>query len=90
MAEPRMGSIHEFLKQCEQSGDAAYAAFRSLLERLEDPSTRVSARVFLAQLRNHFVVSDNAASDRCFHTYHFRIEDIVIEQYQGLYPPPSP
>nr|GMD42400.1 methionine S-methyltransferase [Ipomoea batatas] len=45
------GSVDEFLTQCELSGDAAYAALRSLLERLEDPNTRKEARIFLTLLQ---------------------------------------
>lgn len=72
-------SMEEFLKQCQQSGDAAYAAFRSLLERLEDSKTRVQARIFLSDLHKH--VSD---SDQCLQKYHFRIQDVLLEQYEGI------
>lgn len=75
-----LDSIEEFLKQCEKSGDAAYAALRSLLESLDDPATRVPARVFLARLRAHF---HSSASDRCLDTYHFLIQDIAVSQCQG-------
>ncbi|KAF2294062.1 hypothetical protein GH714_007187 [Hevea brasiliensis] len=54
--------MEEFLKQCQQSGDAAYAAFRSLLERLEDPKTRVQARIFLSDLHKH--VTDSISASR--------------------------
>ncbi|KAB1208636.1 Methionine S-methyltransferase [Morella rubra] len=80
-------TVEEFLKECEQSGDAAYAAFRSVLERLEDPTTRVEARIFLSHLQKRFASSHSkdaaSAADQCFHTYHFRIEDILLDQYQG-------
>ncbi|KAH1066691.1 hypothetical protein J1N35_031678 [Gossypium stocksii] len=71
-------AVEEFLKQCQQSGDAAYAAFRSLLERLEDPKTRVDSRVFLSDL-----YSKVGSSDDCFNKYHFRIQDIQLDQYEG-------
>ncbi|XP_012443153.1 methionine S-methyltransferase [Gossypium raimondii] len=71
-------AVEEFLKQCQQSGDAAYAAFRSLLERLEDPKTRVDSRVFLSDL-----YSKVGSSDDCFSKYHFRIQDIQLDQYEG-------
>ncbi|XP_059652055.1 methionine S-methyltransferase-like [Cornus florida] len=74
-------SMDEFLKQCEQSGDSAYAAFRSLLERLEDPITRVQARIFLSDLQKRF--DSKEASEQCLQTFHFRIQDIYIEQYEG-------
>ncbi|CAI0438493.1 unnamed protein product [Linum tenue] len=67
-------SMDEFLKQCEQSGDSAYAALRSLLERLEDPATRTQSRVFLSDLYKR--VGD---SDQCLNKYHFRIQDVVLE-----------
>ncbi|KAA3489480.1 methionine S-methyltransferase-like [Gossypium australe] len=71
-------AVEEFLKQCQQSGDAAYAAFRSLLERLEDPKTRVDSRIFLSDL-----YSKVGSSDDCFNKYHFRIQDIQLDQYEG-------
>ncbi|CAI0376806.1 unnamed protein product [Linum tenue] len=67
-------SMDEFLKQCEQSGDSAYAALRSLLERLENPATRTQSRIFLSDLYKR--VGD---SDQCLDKYHFRIQDVVLE-----------
>ncbi|KAE8007865.1 hypothetical protein FH972_004427 [Carpinus fangiana] len=75
-------TVDEFLKDCEQSGDAAYGAFRLVLERLEDPTSRVEARIFLSDLQKRFS-GDSASADHCFHTYHFRIDDIFLDQYQG-------
>ncbi|KAH6837693.1 methionine S-methyltransferase [Perilla frutescens var. hirtella] len=75
-------SMEEFLKQCEQSGDAAYSALRSLLERLEDPSTRTNARIFLSELHKRF--ESKEASEACLQTYHFQIQDIYLEQYEGF------
>lgn len=75
-------SMDDFLKQCEQSGDAAYSAFRSLLERLEDPTTRKDARIFLSDLHKRF--DGKEATEKCLQTYHFRIEDIYLEQYEGF------
>ncbi|PNY02355.1 methionine S-methyltransferase-like protein [Trifolium pratense] len=74
-------TVDEFLEQCKQSGDSAYAALRSLLEGLEDPETRSQARIFLSHLQNRFPTKDSC--DRCFQTYHFRIEDILLDQYEG-------
>ncbi|KAF4360598.1 hypothetical protein F8388_017624 [Cannabis sativa] len=74
-------TLDDFLKQCQQSGDAAYAALRDLLERLEDPNTRVQARIFLSDLHKRFPSKE--ASDKCFETYHFRIDDIILDQYEG-------
>ncbi|GAB4847432.1 mitochondrial metal transporter [Ancistrocladus abbreviatus] len=76
-----MNSIDEFLNQCEQSGDAAYSALRSVLERLEDPSSRAEARIFLAQLQKRF--DSKEASQKCLSTYHFQIQDLHLEQYEG-------
>lgn len=73
-----MAVVEEFLKQCQQSGDAAYTALRSLLERLEDPKTRTDARVFLSDLYSRV-----GSSEDCFHKYHFRIQDIYLDQYEG-------
>ncbi|XP_054801837.1 methionine S-methyltransferase-like isoform X2 [Prosopis cineraria] len=75
------GSVEEFLKHCEQSGDAAYGALRSVLAHLEDPTTRSQARIFLSDLQKRFTTKE--ARDHCFKTYHFRIEDIFLEQYEG-------
>ncbi|CAN1301104.1 Methionine S-methyltransferase, partial [Linum perenne] len=67
-------SIDDFLKQCEQSGDSAYSALRSLLDRLEDPATRTQSRIFLTDLYKRV-----GNSDQCLHQYHFRIQDVVLE-----------
>ncbi|KAL6531569.1 mitochondrial metal transporter [Orobanche minor] len=74
------GSMEEFLKQCEQSGDSAYSALRSLLERLEDPSTRTDARIFLSEL--HKRLESQEASESCLRTYHFQIQDLYLEPYE--------
>ncbi|CAH9112051.1 unnamed protein product [Cuscuta epithymum] len=75
-------SVDDFLKQCEHSGDAAYGALRSLLERLEDPTTRKEARIFLSILQKRFDSGDN--SEQCLKSYHFQIQDIFLEQYEGF------
>ncbi|KAJ7002207.1 methionine S-methyltransferase [Populus alba x Populus x berolinensis] len=72
-------SVEDFLKECQKSGDAAYGAFRSVLERLEDPNSRTAARIFLSDLYKR--VGD---SDQCLEQYHFRIQDIFLDQYQGM------
>ncbi|TKY45740.1 Methionine S-methyltransferase [Spatholobus suberectus] len=74
-------TVDEFLAQCKQSGDAAYASFRSLLERLDNTETRSQARVFLSHLQKRFPTKDSC--DQCFQTYHFRIEDVFLGQYEG-------
>ena len=74
------GSVDEFLEQCKQSGDSAYTALRSLLERLEDPNTRTEARIFFAGLQKRFQSKESI--DECLDNYHFRIQDIFIEQHQ--------
>lgn len=75
--------MEDFLNKCKQSGDSAYSELRSLLERLEDPKTRVQARVFLSELQKRFQSKEE--SDRCLETYHFQIQDIYLEQYEGIY-----
>lgn len=75
------GSVDEFLSQCRHSGDAAYAAFRSVLERLEDPSTRVRARIFLSDLQRR--LDSPESSEQCFDKFHFQIEQVGLDQYQG-------
>ncbi|KAI3701936.1 hypothetical protein L6452_27433 [Arctium lappa] len=75
------GSIEEFLKHCSQSGDSAYNAFRSLLERLEDPKTRTEARIFLAHLKKK--IESDGASDHCLSTYHFLIQDVYLGENEG-------
>ncbi|KAL3814566.1 hypothetical protein ACJIZ3_015834 [Penstemon smallii] len=74
--------MEEFLKRCEESGDAAYSALRSLLERLEDPNTRTDARIFLSELQKRFQSKED--SERCLEAYHFQIQDIYLEQYEGF------
>ncbi|KAJ4717637.1 Methionine S-methyltransferase [Melia azedarach] len=73
-----IGSVEEFLGKCEASGDAAYGAFRLVLEKLEDPNTRKQARIFLSDLQK--LVGD---SDECLQKYHFRIQDVILDQYEG-------
>ena len=76
------GSMEEFLNQCQQSGDSAYSAFRSLLELLEDPKTRAEARIFLSDLQKRF--GSKESFDQCLQTFHFLIQDIHVEQYEGI------
>ncbi|KAI5658199.1 hypothetical protein M9H77_26992 [Catharanthus roseus] len=76
-------SMEDFLKQCEQSGDAAYSALRSLLERLEDPKTRKEARIFLSDLQKRFSTGKDA-SEKCLQTYRFQIQDIYLEPFEGV------
>lgn len=74
-----MASVEDFLTKCEESGDAAYGEFRKLLEKLEDPKTRTDSRIFLSDLQKR--VGD---ADHCLEKYHFRIEDIFLDQYEGM------
>ncbi|CAL0301017.1 unnamed protein product [Lupinus luteus] len=74
-----MKSVDEFLQECEHSGDAAYAAIRSVLESLNDPNTRSEARIFLSNIQNRFQTKEDC--DECFHKYHFKIEDIIVDQH---------
>ncbi|WOL00895.1 hypothetical protein Cni_G09608 [Canna indica] len=73
--------IEGFLRDCERSSDAAYAALKLLLEKLESPDTRSNARVFLTRLQQRFPSKDDG--DRCFRTYHFRIDDVLLHDFQG-------
>ncbi|CAI9303200.1 unnamed protein product [Lactuca saligna] len=75
------GSVDEFLKQCSQSGDSAYSALRSLLERLENPDTRTEARIFFTHLQKK--LETDGASEHCLDTYHFQIQDIFLERNEG-------
>ncbi|ONK73077.1 uncharacterized protein A4U43_C04F26920 [Asparagus officinalis] len=70
-----------FLKECERSGDSAYAALKSILERLENPSTRSQARVFLASVQKRF--DSEESSQDCFRRYHFRIHDVQLTDFEG-------
>lgn len=81
-------TVDEFLVQCKQSSDAAYASLRKLLERLENTETRSQARIFLSHLQKRFPTKDSC--DQCFQTYHFRIEDVSLGQYEGIYILPLP
>jgi len=73
-----LSSVDEFLNQCKQSGDAAYGALRSVLERLEDPNTRSKARIFLSDIYKRV-----GSSETSLQTYHFHIQDIYLDQYEG-------
>ncbi|KAL9813785.1 Methionine S-methyltransferase [Arabidopsis thaliana] len=72
-----LSSVDEFLNQCKQSGDAAYGALRSVLERLEDPNTRSKARIFLSDIYKRV-----GSSETSLQTYHFHIQDIYLDQYE--------
>ncbi|KAF5202915.1 Methionine s-methyltransferase [Thalictrum thalictroides] len=72
--------MEDFLNQCQQSGDSAYAALKSLLENLEHPNTRSQARVFFTNLQKRFHTKH--LQDQCFQSYHFRIHDILLADYQ--------
>ncbi|CAM8941473.1 unnamed protein product [Rhodiola kirilowii] len=72
--------MEEFLLKCERSGDDAYAEIRSLLDRLDNPSSRSQARVFLSDLQKRLSSSNE---DDSLQRYHFRIHDIYLQQYEG-------
>ncbi|CAN6450428.1 unnamed protein product [Victoria cruziana] len=76
-------NVEEFLRQCQTSGDAAYNAFKVLLEMLESPATRTDARVFLTALQKRFGHSKDASA-RCFDVYHFRIHDVLLSDDREL------
>ncbi|CAA2991611.1 Methionine S-methyltransferase [Olea europaea subsp. europaea] len=82
LVEIEKNSRHRFEFFMGLVGDAAYSALRSLLERLENPNTRKDARIFLAELHKRF--DSKEASEKCLETYHFQIEDIYVEQYEGF------
>ncbi|XP_019056463.1 PREDICTED: methionine S-methyltransferase-like, partial [Tarenaya hassleriana] len=56
----------------------AAGVIRSVLERLEDPKTRTDARIFLSDLYKRV-----GSSEECLQTYHFHIQDIFLDQYEG-------
>ncbi|GJX89167.1 methionine S-methyltransferase, partial [Tanacetum coccineum] len=68
-------SIDEFLTQCSESGDSAYSALRSLLERLENPNTRTETRIFFTNLKKK-IQND----EKCLESYHFQIQDVYLGQ----------
>nr|GEW23428.1 methionine S-methyltransferase [Tanacetum cinerariifolium] len=71
-------SIDEFLSQCSESGDSAYSALRSLLERLEDPNTRTETRIFFTNLKKK--IENDGLSEKCLESYHFQIQDVYLGQ----------
>ncbi|XP_077249670.1 methionine S-methyltransferase [Tasmannia lanceolata] len=73
--------MESFLKQCSESGDSAYNAMKSVLEKLEDPKSRGGARIFLANLHKRF--HSQESSQECFDTYHFRIHDALLGDFEG-------
>ncbi|KAF3783838.1 Methionine S-methyltransferase [Nymphaea thermarum] len=76
-------NVDEFLRQCQPSGDAAYNAFKKLLEMLESSATRSQARALLTALQKRFGHSKDASAS-CFDIYHFRIHDVLLSDNQGL------
>ncbi|KAG0501678.1 hypothetical protein HPP92_001750 [Vanilla planifolia] len=72
--------VENFLQECERSGDAAYAALKVVLERLQAPVTRSEARRFLAFVHRHF--DSREAADACSAQYHFRMHDVLIGDFE--------
>ncbi|MCO5578032.1 hypothetical protein L7F22_031870 [Adiantum nelumboides] len=73
--------VESFLKECTESGDKAYNALKGVLELLQNPSTRVEARVFLSALQkstNHINPSDSLS------VYHFHIHHLSLAGYEGF------
>ncbi|XP_051185895.1 methionine S-methyltransferase isoform X2 [Lolium perenne] len=68
--------VDAFLASCAESGDAAYRAAKTILERLQDPDSRAEARRLLGAVRLRF--ADPAAGQECISTFHFRIHDIIF------------
>lgn len=79
--EAMNAQIEKFLKECSVSGDAAYGATKAVLERLENESSRSEARVFLAEIQRRFADS----SIECFKKYHFRIHDVWLNDFEGIF-----
>jgi methionine S-methyltransferase len=68
--------VDAFLASCAESGDAAYRAAKTILERLQDPDSRAEARRLLGAVRLRF--ADPAAEQECISTFHFRIHDVIF------------
>lgn len=74
--------VQSFLNECSKSSDKAYGALKGVLERLQNPSTRAEARVFLASVQK-FVDSLADASDS-LSVFHFRIHRLSLTGYEGF------
>lgn len=74
--------VTEFLKECGQSSDRAYGAFKSVLERLQNASTRAQARRFLNSVQT-FVDNLPNGSDS-LSSFHFRIHQLSLTDYEGF------
>lgn len=69
--------VKRFLDRCAQSSQQAYDGFRELLAVLEDPRTRVQARVFLTEIAK---ANDATETDEFLTQHHFSLEKLAIAQ----------
>lgn len=83
VSERRDGKVEilAFLEQCRESGDNAYAAFKAVLTRLQNEDTRREARAFLGSLEEYVEVQLQGVD--CLLTYHFRIHQLTLTDYEG-------
>eukprot|EP00271_Cylindrocystis_brebissonii_P004864 TRINITY_DN16782_c0_g1_i1.p1 TRINITY_DN16782_c0_g1~~TRINITY_DN16782_c0_g1_i1.p1 ORF type:complete len:1130 (-),score=219.78 TRINITY_DN16782_c0_g1_i1:230-3619(-) len=70
--------LEAFLKGCTESGNAAYSKLKELLERLNDPSTRVHARRLLTAVERRVVEEEKAGVKGFMAKYHFRIHTLTL------------
>lgn len=68
--------VEAFLENCKESGNAAYAQFKEVLGKLEEPTTRSDARRFLAAVEKK--MNEECQGDDALEKYHFRIHQLVL------------
>ncbi|KAI5072948.1 hypothetical protein GOP47_0013054 [Adiantum capillus-veneris] len=74
-------NVEIFLEECRESGDKAYNALKGVLELLQNPSTRVEARIFLSTLQK---ITNHSSPSESLAVYHFRIHHLSLTGYEGF------
>ena len=79
--------VKDFLEQCKVSGDNAYNVMKGVLERLHNKDTRADARKLLAAV--HKYVEKEEPGVESMATYHFRLHQLSLTDYEGMVYCPS-
>eukprot|EP00897_Mesotaenium_endlicherianum_P008279 jgi/Mesen1/747/ME000110S_11011 len=69
--------LDAFLKACKESGNQAYAEFKAVLKRLENPATRGEARRFLAAVEGRLKQLGVRDADM-MRNYNFRMHELIL------------
>ena len=74
--------VQTFLKDCSLSSDKAYQSLKSVLENLQNLTSRAQARVFLSSVQK-YIDSHPDYSVKSLSLFHFRIHNLSLTGYEG-------